>query len=153
MSFEALDKAGLTNTAILSYAVKYSSCFYGPFREAAEGAPKFGSRQTYQMNYANVEEALREAGLDVEEGADLLMVKPAMNYLDVIYRVKQTFPEIPLAAYQVSGEYALIKNAARAGLINEQEAMMESLIAIKRAGADLIITYFAKDVARVLGAF
>ena len=150
---EALDKAGLTNTAILSYAVKYSSCFYGPFREAAEGAPKFGSRQTYQMSYANVEEALREAGLDVEEGADLLMVKPAMNYLDVIYRVKQTFPEIPLAAYQVSGEYALIKNAARAGLINEQEAMMESLIAIKRAGADLIITYFAKDVARVLGAF
>lgn len=147
---QALDEEGLVNTAILSYAVKYSSSFYSPFREAAEGAPQFGDRKTYQMNPGNVEEALREAALDVGEGADLLMVKPAMNYLDVIYRIKHTFPEIPLCAYQVSGEYALIKNAAKNGLIDETDAMMECLIAIKRAGADLILTYFAKDAARLL---
>lgn len=147
---EALDNEGYQDTAILSYAVKYSSCLYGPFREAAQGAPKFGDRKGYQMDPANAEEAIREAALDVNEGADLLMVKPAMNYLDVIYRIKQAFPEIPLCAYQVSGEYSMIKNAACQGLINEDQAMMESLLAIKRAGADLIISYFAKNVAQVL---
>lgn len=147
---QALDKAGHRDTAILSYAVKYSSSFYGPFREAAQGAPQFGDRKSYQMNPANSNEALREAALDLEEGADLLMVKPAMIYLDVIYKVKQHFPEIPLCAYQVSGEYSMIKNAALQGLINEEQAMVESLLAIKRAGADLIISYFAKDVARLL---
>ncbi len=147
---EALDEHGYQDTAILSYAVKYSSCFYGPFREAAQGAPQFGDRKTYQMNPANAEEAIREAALDVAEGADMLMVKPAMNYLDVIYRIKQTFPEIPLCAYQVSGEYAMIKFGARQGLIDEKQAMMETLLAIKRAGADLIITYFAKEIAKEL---
>jgi len=147
---DALDAAGHHDVAILSYAVKYSSSFYGPFREAAQGAPQFGDRRTYQMDPANGQEAIREAALDLEEGADMLMVKPAMNYLDVIYRVKQRFPEVPLCAYQVSGEFAMIKSAAAAGLIDEQQAMLESLTAIKRAGADLIITYFAKDVARSL---
>lgn len=147
---EALDQQGYQDTAILSYAVKYSSCLYGPFREAAQGAPQFGDRKAYQMNPANAEEAIREASLDVEEGADILMVKPAMNYLDVIYRMKQTFPEVPLCAYQVSGEYAMIKFGARQGLIDEKQAIMESLLAIKRAGADLIITYFAKDIAKEL---
>ena len=146
----ALDKAGHQHVAILSYAVKYSSSFYGPFREAAQGAPQFGDRKTYQMDPANGQEALREAALDLEEGADLLMVKPAMNYLDVIYRLKENFPEVPLCAYQVSGEYAMIKVAAAQGLIDEQQAILESLTAIKRAGADLIISYFAKDVARIL---
>lgn len=147
---EALDKNHLENTVILSYAVKYSSAFYGPFREAAEGAPQFGDRKTYQMDPCNVHEALREASLDVAEGADLLMVKPAMQYLDVIHRVKTRFPEVPLCAYQVSGEYSMLKAAAREGLIDEEAAMLESLIAIKRAGADLIITYFAKDLANAL---
>ena len=146
----ALDKSGHHNVAILSYAVKYSSCFYGPFREAAMGAPQFGDRKTYQMDPANAQEAIREAALDVAEGADMLMVKPALSYLDVIYRVKQRFPEIPLCAYQVSGEYSMIKAAAAQGLINEEHAMLESLISIKRAGADLIITYFAKDVAKLI---
>ncbi|MDI9819153.1 MULTISPECIES: porphobilinogen synthase [unclassified Legionella] len=147
---QALDKAGHIETAILSYAVKYSSSFYGPFREAAQGAPQFGDRKTYQMNPANGNEAYREAALDLQEGADLLMVKPAMNYLDIIYRLKQHYPEIPLSAYQVSGEYALLKYAASQGLINEEQAMIESLLAIKRAGADLIISYFAKDIAKLL---
>ncbi len=147
---EALDKNHLEHTAILSYAVKYSSAFYGPFREAAQGAPQFGDRKTYQMDPCNANEALREASLDVAEGADLLMVKPAMQYLDVIHRVKTRFPDIPLCAYQVSGEYSMLKAAAREGLIDEEAAMLESLIAIKRAGADLIITYFAKDLARHL---
>ncbi|MGQ3892372.1 porphobilinogen synthase [Legionella sp. CNM-4043-24] len=147
---QALDDAGFHNTAILSYAVKYSSCLYGPFREAAQGAPQFGDRKSYQMNPANSHEALREAALDIQEGADLIMVKPAMNYLDIIYRLKQTHPEVPLCAYQVSGEYAMIKYAATQGLINEEQAMLESLTAIKRAGADLIISYFAKDAARYL---
>jgi porphobilinogen synthase len=147
---EALDKNKFQNTAILSYAVKYSSSFYGPFREAAAGAPQFGDRKTYQMDPSNATEALREASLDVEEGADLLMVKPAMQYLDIIHRVKTRFPDVPLCAYQVSGEYAMLKLAAREGLIDEEAAMLESLMAIKRAGADLIITYFAKDLARVL---
>ncbi len=147
---EALDENGHSDTAILSYSVKYSSCFYGPFRHAADGAPQFGDRKTYQMDPANANEALREVALDLEEGADLIMVKPAMNYLDVIFRVKQQYPEVPLCAYQVSGEYSMLKNAAAQGLINEEEAMMESLLAIKRAGADLIISYFAKDFARLL---
>ena len=147
----ALDKAGHQNVAILSYAVKYSSSFYGPFREAAMGAPQFGDRKTYQMDPANAAEAIREAALDIAEGADMLMVKPAMSYLDIIYRVKQQFPEVPLCAYQVSGEYSMIKAAAAIGLLNEEQAMLDSLIAIKRAGADLIISYFAKDVAKMLG--
>lgn len=146
----ALDDAGHHNVAILSYAVKYSSSFYGPFREAALGAPQFGDRKTYQMDPANASEAIREAALDIAEGADMLMVKPAMSYLDIIYRVKQHFPEVPLCAYQVSGEYSMIKAAAAQGLINEEQAILESLIAIKRSGADLIISYFAKDVARLL---
>lgn len=146
---QALDKAGFVNTAILSYAVKYCSGFYGPFREAAQGAPQFGDRKSYQMNPANSQEALREAALDIAEGADLIMVKPAINYLDIIYKLKQQFPEVPLCAYQVSGEYAMLKYAAKAGLIDETQTMMESLMAIKRAGADLIISYFAKDFARL----
>lgn len=144
---EALDKNNHTDVAILSYAVKYCSHFYGPFREAALGAPQFGDRKTYQMNPSNATEALREAALDVSEGADLLMVKPAMQYLDIIYRVKTRFPDVPLCAYQVSGEYAMLKAAAVAGIIDEEQAMIESLTAIRRAGADLIITYFAKDIA------
>lgn len=147
---QALDNAGHFDTAILSYAVKYSSSFYGPFREAAEGTPQFGDRKTYQMDPCNSNEALREAALDLEEGADMIMVKPAMNYLDVIFRVKQHYPEVPLCAYQVSGEYSMLKNAAAQGLINEKQAMVESLLAIKRAGADLIISYFAKDIASLL---
>ena len=147
---KALDNAQHQDVAILSYAVKYSSCFYGPFREAALGAPQFGDRKTYQMDPANAAEAIREATLDIAEGADLLMVKPALSYLDIIYRVKRQFPEVPLCAYQVSGEYSMIKAAAKAGLMDEEQAMFESLTAIKRAGADLIISYFAKDVARLL---
>src|SRR3990167_6403456 len=145
-----LDQAGYSEPAILSYAVKYSSCLYGPFRDAAEGAPQFGDRKTYQMNPTNGHEALREAALDLAEGADLLMVKPAMLYLDVIYRIKQRYPEVPLCAYQVSGEFAMIKNAAQQHLIDETVAMLESVLSIKRAGADLIISYFAKDIARFL---
>ena len=147
----ALDTAGFHDTVILSYAVKYSSSLYGPFREAAEGAPQFGDRKSYQMNPANGAEGLREAALDLAEGADLLMVKPAGYYLDIIYRIKQRYPEVPLCAYQVSGEYAMIKHAAANQLIDETNAMMESLTAIKRAGADVVITYFAKDFARLFG--
>ncbi|KTD25022.1 delta-aminolevulinic acid dehydratases (porphobilinogen synthase) [Legionella lansingensis] len=149
---QALDEAGHIDTAILSYAVKYSSSFYGPFREATEGAPKFGDRKTYQMDPANGNEAYREAALDLAEGADMLMVKPAQNYLDVIFRIKQRYPEVPLGAYQVSGEYSMLKNAATQGLINEEHAMVESLSAIKRAGADFIISYFAKDIAKLLNS-
>jgi porphobilinogen synthase len=147
---QGLDTAGHSETAILSYAVKYSSSFYGPFREAADGAPKFADRKTYQMSPANSNEALREAALDLAEGADILMVKPAMPYLDIIYKVKLHNPAVPLCAYQVSGEYSMLKNAAAQGLINEEQAVIESLLAIKRAGADLIISYFAKDIARLL---
>jgi porphobilinogen synthase len=147
---EALDQAGFQQVAILSYAVKYSSSLYGPFREAAQGAPQFGDRKAYQMDPANGQEAIREAKLDVQEGADLLMVKPGMLYLDVIYRIKQHFPEIPLAAYQVSGEFAMIKAAATQGWINEEQAIIESITALHRAGADLIITYFAKSLATIL---
>jgi porphobilinogen synthase len=149
---EALDNAGFQHIPILSYSAKYSSCLYGPFREAADGAPKFGDRKSYQMDPANSNEALREAALDVEEGADMIMVKPAGFYLDIIYRLKQHFPEIPMCAYQVSGEYSMIKNAAKHQLINEEQTMVESLLAIKRAGADFIISYFAKDIARLLNS-
>jgi porphobilinogen synthase len=144
-----LDAAGYTNIPILSYAVKYASAFYGPFREAADSAPQFGDRRSYQMDPPNVREALREAELDVEQGADMLMVKPALPYLDVLRAVRERF-HLPLAAYQVSGEYAQIKAAGRLGWIDEERVMMESLIAIKRAGADLILTYFAKEIAHRL---
>lgn len=149
---QALDEAGFINTAILSYSVKYSSGFYGPFREAAQGAPQFGDRKSYQMNPANSHEAIRETDLDLAEGADLIMVKPAMNYLDIIYKLKQHYPEVPLCAYQVSGEYSMLKYAAQAGLLDEEITMIESLVAIKRAGADMIISYFAKDFARLYAA-
>lgn len=147
---QALDAADFPNIPILSYSAKYCSCFYGPFREAAHGAPQFGDRKSYQMDPANSAEALREAALDVEEGADMIMVKPAGFYLDIIYKLKQHFPEVPLCAYQVSGEYSMIKYAAKNDLINEDLAILESLTAIKRAGADFIITYFAKHVAQLL---
>ena len=147
---EALDEKGFEHTPILSYAVKYASSFYGPFREAAEGAPKFGDRKSHQMDPANVREALREAALDVDEGADMLMVKPALAYLDVIRTVKNTFPELPMAAYNVSGEYAMIKAAAANGWIDEEKVTLETLTAMKRAGADLILTYHAIDAARWL---
>jgi porphobilinogen synthase len=146
----ALDEQGFENTPILSYAVKYASSFYGPFREAAEGAPKFGDRKSHQMDPANVREALREAALDVDEGADMLMVKPALAYLDVIRRVKEAFPELPMAAYNVSGEYAMIKAAAARGWIDEARVTLETLTAMKRAGADLILTYHAVDAAKWL---
>ena len=145
-----LDAANFTDIPILSYSVKYASSFYGPFREAAEGAPKLGDRRGYQMDIADGDRALHEAELDIAEGADMLMVKPAMNYLDVIYRIKKAFPAMPLCAYQVSGEYAMIKAAAEKGWLNEPQVMIESVLAIKRAGADFMITYFAKDIMRVL---
>jgi porphobilinogen synthase len=144
---EGLDASGYENLPIMSYSVKYASSFYGPFREAAEGAPKFGDRKSHQMDPANVQEALREAALDVEEGADMLMVKPALAYLDVIRVVKDAYPELPMAAYNVSGEYSMIKAAAQNGWIDEAKATLETLTSIKRAGADLIITYHAVDAA------
>ncbi len=145
-----LDAAGYDHLPILSYAVKYASSFYGPFREAAEGAPKFGDRKSHQMDPANVREALREAELDVEEGADMLMVKPALAYLDVIRVVKDAFPELPMAAYNVSGEYSLIKAAAANGWVDEAKVTLETLTSIKRAGADVILTYHAVEAARWL---
>ena len=147
---DALDETGFENVPILSYAVKYASSFYGPFRDAADGAPKFGDRKSHQMDPANVREALREAALDVEEGADMLMVKPALAYLDVIRTVKEAFPELPMAAYNVSGEYAMIKAAAANGWIDEAKVTLETLLSMKRAGADLILTYHALDAARWL---
>ena len=145
----ALDAAGHTQVAILSYAAKFASAFYGPFREAAESTPAFGDRRAYQMDPANRREALREVDLDVTEGADMIMVKPAGAYLDIISAVRQRY-HLPLAAYQVSGEYAMIKAAAQLGWLDERRAALESLIAIRRAGADMIITYFAKQAARWL---
>jgi porphobilinogen synthase len=142
----ALDGAGHTQVSILSYAVKYASAFYGPFRDAAQSAPAFGDRRSHQMDPANVREAMREAQLDVDEGADMLMVKPALAYLDVIRRVRDRF-DLPLAAYNVSGEYSLIKAAAARGWVDEQRVTLETLTAIRRAGADLILTYHAKDAA------
>lgn len=144
---EALDENDFSNLPILSYAVKYASAFYGPFRDAAEGAPKFGDRKSHQMDPGNIQEALREAEQDVLEGADMLMIKPALAYLDVIRAVKQAFPQIPMAAYNVSGEYAMIKAAAANGWIDEQKVTLETLTGMKRAGADLIITYHALDAA------
>lgn len=149
---QALDDAGHTHIPILSYSAKYCSCLYGPFREAAQGAPQFGNRKAYQMDPANSHEALRESRQDIAEGADMIMVKPAGYYLDIIHRLKQEFPEVPLCAYQVSGEYSMIKIAAQHNLINEEQAIIESLTAIKRAGADFIITYFAKDIARLISS-
>ncbi len=146
----ALDAAGFTELPIMSYAAKYASAFYGPFREAAESAPAFGDRRAYQMDPANAEEALREVALDIDEGADVVMVKPALPCLDVIRRVKERFGW-PVAAYQVSGEYAMVKAAAARGWLDEAAVVAESLTAIRRAGADVIITYFARDVARRLG--
>jgi len=146
---QALDTHGFEQVAIMSYAAKYCSGYYGPFREAADSAPQFGDRRSHQMDPANAEEALREVEIDIAEGADIVMVKPAMPYLDIIWRVKERFAH-PTAAYQVSGEYSMIKAAAQNGWIDEERAMMESLTAIRRAGADMIITYFARDAARVL---
>lgn len=146
----ALDSEHFENVIILSYAVKYASSFYGPFRDAAESPPKFGDRKSHQMDPANVREALHEAALDVSEGADMLMVKPALPYLDVIRRVRDAFPQLPLAAYNVSGEYAMLKAAAANGWMDERGVVLETLTGIKRAGADLILTYHAKDAARWL---
>ncbi len=146
---EALDEDGFENIPVMSYAVKYASSFYGPFREAADCAPQFGDRRSYQMDPANIREALREATLDMEEGADILMVKPALPYLDVIARLREEF-DLPIAAFHVSGEYAMVKAAARMGWIDEERVMMECLLGIRRAGADIIITYYAKEAARLL---
>ena len=145
----ALDQSGLSETPIMSYAAKYASAFYGPFREAAESAPRFGDRRSYQMDAANANEALREVALDIREGADIVMVKPALAYLDLIHRVKTEFG-YPTAAYAVSAEYSMIKAAAARGWIDERAVTLESLLAMRRAGADLLITYAAKDVARWL---
>ncbi|BAU23402.1 delta-aminolevulinic acid dehydratase [Caldimicrobium thiodismutans] len=146
---EALDEAGFTEVAIMSYAVKYCSSFYGPFREAAESAPQFGDRRSYQMDPPNAREAMREALMDVEEGADIIMVKPAMPYLDIIRMLRENLHH-PIAAYQVSGEYSMLRAAGKLGYLDEERVMWESLISIKRAGADLIISYFAKRVAELL---
>jgi porphobilinogen synthase len=148
---DALDAGGLPSTGILSYAVKYASAYYGPFRDAAHSAPGRGDRKTYQMDFANAREAVREAVLDEREGADMLMVKPAMPYLDIVRKVKDKF-DVPLAAYQVSGEYAMIKAAVRNGWLEEERVMRESLTCIKRAGADFILTYYAREMARLLKA-
>ena len=147
---KALDEAGFYQLPIMSYAVKYSSAFYGPFRDSADSAPSFGDRRTYQMDPANRREAFREARFDREEGADILMVKPALSYLDIIRDLRNEF-DLPVACYNVSGEYSMIKAAGEKGWIDPEKVMMESLLAMKRAGADLIITYFAKDVAKLLG--
>ena len=146
---EALDEEGFDQVPIMSYAAKFASGFYGPFREAAESTPQFGDRRGYQMDAANGDEALREVEMDINEGADIVMVKPALAYLDLIWRVKESFG-YPVAAYQVSGEYAMIKAAAQQGWLDEERIMMETLIAIRRAGADMILTYFAKEAARLL---
>jgi porphobilinogen synthase len=146
---DILDSEGFHDTPIMSYAAKYASSFYGPFREAAESTPQFGDRRSYQMDAPNSREALREVALDIDEGADIVMVKPALAYLDIIYQVRQQF-NLPVAAYNVSGEFSMIKAAAQMGWIDGERAMMESLIAMKRAGADMILTYFAKEAAALL---
>jgi len=148
---KSIDYSGFFHTPIMSYAAKYASAFYGPFREAAESAPQFGDRKSYQMDPPNIREAMREIEQDISEGADIVMVKPALSYLDVIQEARRRFDH-PLAAYNVSGEYAMVKAAAQKGLIDEQRIVMEILTSIKRAGADIIITYHAKDVAKWLGA-
>ena len=144
-----LDQAGYTQVSIMSYTAKYASAFYGPFREALDSAPKFGDKKTYQMNPANASEALIEADLDVKEGADMIMVKPALSYLDIIKSLKDNY-DVPVVAYNVSGEYAMIKAAAGKGWLDGEKVMMESLLSIKRAGASIIITYFAKEAAKLL---
>ena len=146
---EALEQSNFTKTGIMAYSAKYASCFYGPFRDALDSAPGFGDKKTYQMDYANRIEAVREAMIDVEEGADIVMVKPALSYLDIIREVKDAV-DVPVSAYNISGEYAMIKAAAKMGWINEDKAILETLTSIKRAGADLIATYFAKDAVRLL---
>ena len=146
---QTLDEEGFSHIPIMSYAVKYNSAFYGPFRQAAESAPKFGDRKTYQMDPANSNEAIREATMDIEEGADIIMVKPALSYLDIIYRLK-TEIDLPIAAYNVSGEYSIMKAGELMGWVNARDLIMETLLSIKRAGADLILTYSALDVAREL---
>ena len=146
---EALDESGYKHVPIMAYSAKYASSYYGPFREAADSTPAFGDRRTYQMDPANRREALREVSLDIEEGADIVMVKPALSYLDIIRDLRNTF-NVPIAAYNVSGEYSMIKAAGRLGWIDEKKVMLETLISMKRAGADIIITYFAKEVAKIL---
>lgn len=145
----ALEQSGFTRTAIMSYSAKYASCFYGPFRDALDSAPGFGDKKSYQMNYTNREEAIKETLMDIEEGADIVMVKPALSYLDIIREVKNAV-NVPVSAYNISGEYAMIKAAAKMGWLNEDKAILETLTSIKRAGADLIATYFAKDVIRLI---
>ena len=145
----ALDESSFQNTLIMSYTAKYASAYYGPFREALDSAPKKGDKKTYQMDPANSTEALREAELDIEEGADILMVKPGLPYLDIIYRLKEMSP-IPVAAYNVSGEYAMVKAAAQNGWIDNDKVILETLTSFRRAGADIILTYFAKEAARLL---
>jgi porphobilinogen synthase len=147
---EALDDAGFTGVGILAYSAKYASCFYGPFRGALDSAPRKGDKKTYQMDPANVREALKEIALDIDEGADVVMVKPALAYLDVIARAREAF-DVPIAAYNVSGEYGMIVAAAARGWLDRERAILECLTAIKRAGADMILTYFAKEAARILG--
>jgi porphobilinogen synthase len=147
---EALEQNGFTKTGIMAYSTKYASCFYGPFRDALDSAPGFGDKKTYQMDYANRLEAVKEAVMDVEEGADIVMVKPALSYLDIIREVKNSV-EVPVSCYNISGEYAMIKAAAKMGWIDENKAILETLTSMKRAGADLIATYFAKDVVRLIG--
>jgi len=147
---QELDARGFTHTPILAYSAKYASAFYGPFREAADSAPKFGDRKSYQMDPANQREALREIALDIEEGADIIMVKPALAYLDIIALARREF-DVPIAAYQVSGEFSLIEAAARMGWIDHQRTILETLTSIRRAGADIVLTYYAKAVARLLG--
>jgi len=147
---EVLDEKGFEDIPIMAYAAKYASAFYGPFRDAAESAPQFGDRKSYQMDPANGDEAIREITLDVGEGADIVMVKPALPYLDIIRRTREEF-DLPVAAYSVSGEFSMIKAAANMGWLDERQAMMEAMTAIKRAGADIIITYFARDIARIIG--
>lgn len=146
-----LEEHGFTKTGIMAYSAKYASCFYGPFRDALDSAPGFGDKKTYQMDYANRREAVKETLMDIEEGADIVMVKPAMAYLDIIREIRDTVT-VPVSAYHVSGEYAMIKAAARMGWLNEDKAILESLFSIKRAGADLIATYFAKDAVKLLNA-
>jgi porphobilinogen synthase len=146
---EVLDSRGFDQTAIMSYAAKFASAFYGPFREAAESPPQFGDRRSYQMDFANAHEALREVALDIEEGADIVMVKPALPYMDILWRVRERFGA-PTAVYHVSGEYAMVKGAVEKGLLNERDAVLEIMTALKRAGASIIVTYWARDLARWL---
>ena len=146
---EVLEENNFTNVGIMSYSVKYASCFYGPFRDALDSAPGFGDKKTYQLDPANSEEGLRECALDIQEGADIVMVKPGMPYLDMVRLIKETF-SVPIAAYQVSGEYSMLHAAAQKGWLHLESTMLESVIAFKRAGADLIVSYFAKDIARLL---